>query len=471
MGLGRRGFACLIAFLLISAGLNGAPARAQSGPDDPGFEFQWALSQIGVQDAWAIGRGRNASVAVLDTGVDLVHEDLTGRLLSGGRDTHGDEPSPQDDRGEGTHVAGIIAASTNNGTGVAGIAYEAKILPIKVLDSDGDGFEVNVIEGIRLAIEKKVDVMVVNLDEGIVLADGGFNFEDAIRDAWAAGIVPVIGADHSFVRSNAFSDAPALVVAGVTRSGNTSPQSNGVGSAKWGIAAPGGSGTGTEDDIFSTYLPGTRQDGLGETREYGRYLYDSGDIQAAAHVAGAAAILRGLGQTPQQTVDRLLSSANDAGVTGRDRVYGVGVLHAGKSVRGLAADRAGAAGGQGTPTSAAGGQSNGGGGNTPAAPPGTVAPPGTNNPGDSQSPPSASGALGTAAGAEVPAEGAQDGSATASGAPGDVVGGLSAAADPEEMPGRTPLLPLVAFLLLVGSGTITWALRRRTLHPTPPLNS
>ena len=449
-----------------------APTRAQSAPDDPGFEFQWGLSQIGVLDAWEIGRGRGASVAVLDTGVDLAHEDLSGRLLSGGHNTHGDEPSPQDDRGEGTHVAGIVAASTNNRTGVAGVAHEAKVLPVKTLDSDGDGFERDVIEGMRLAIEKKVDVLLINLDEGIILADGGFNFEEAIRDAWNAGIVPVISADHQFVRSNAFSDAPALVVGGVTREGNGSPQSSGVGSARWGISAPGGGGTGDEDDIFSTYLPGRRSDTLGSTRDYGRYVYDSGDIQAAAHVAGAAAILRGLGQTAQQTVERLISSANDAGVTGRDRVYGVGLLHAGKAVRGLPAQRPASTGGTST-TAAAGGAGSGSnssvvpsdpGGGRPggqAARPGSEGPAGV--------PPASGGGIGTPAGAEVPPPpGAAPGQ---TGGAGTGEGEAAARQAPNDMPGRTPLLPLVAFLLLVGSGTITWALRRRTLEPAPPINS
>ena len=471
MGLGRRGFACLIAILLISAGVNGVPSRAESHPDDPGFEFQWGLSQIGVQDAWAIGQGRGAVVAVLDTGVDLPHEDLTGRLVSGGRDMAGDEESPQDDSGQGTHLAGIIAASTNNKTGVAGIAHQAKVLPIKVLDSDGDGFEGNVLDGIRLAIEKKVEVMLVNLDDGIVLADGGFNFEDAIRDAWNAGVVPVVSASHRFVRSNAFSDAPALVVGAVTREGNSSPDSNGVGSARWGISAPGGSGSGNQDDIFSTYLPGTRRDGLGGSREYGRYFYDSGDIQAAAHVAGAAAILRGLGQTPQQTVERLISSAVDAGVTGTDRVYGAGLLHAGKSVRGLAATQAGATG-SGTPTTAAG--PDGSGGSNPAASSGGGGPSGGTV---TTTPNRPSGDAGTGLGApagaadeSAPGEGAVGG-LTPPAAAGDAPAGLAAGDTPSDMPGRTPLLPLIAFLLVIGSGTITWALRRRTLEPTPPINS
>lgn len=470
MALGRRGFACLIAIVVISAGVSSVPSRAQGAPNDPGFEFQWGLTQIGVRDAWAIGRGRGASVAVLDTGVDLVHEDLTGRLLSGGRDTHGDESSPQDDRGDGTHVAGIIAASTNNGTGVAGIAHEAKVLPIKVLDSDGDGFEGNVIEGIRLAIEKKVDVMVVNLDEGIIVADGGFSFEAAIRDAWEAGVVPVLSADHRVVRSNAFADAPALVVGAVTRGGNASPESEGIGAAHWGLSAPGGSGSGNEDDIFSTYLPGTRSDTLGGTREYGRYLYDSGNIQAAAHVAGAAAILRGLGQTPQQTVDRLLSSATEAGAAGRDRVYGAGLLHAGKSVRGLAADRA-ATSSAGTPTTAQGAGGGSGGTATSAPPSGTVPAPSAKGPTGGSAPPSPLGGPGTpGVPGALPGTPAVTGDG-ASAAPGDGIDGVAALTDSGEMPGRTPLLPLIAFLLLIGSGTITWALRRRTLEAAPPINS
>jgi len=462
--------ACLIAFALISTGAIGLPARAQRAPDDPGFEFQWGFTQIGVQEAWETGQGRGASVAVLDTGVDLTHEDLAGRLLSGGRDTHGDEASPQDDRGEGTHVAGIIAASTNNGTGVAGIAYEAKVLPIKVLDSRGDGFEADVIEGIRLAIQKKVQVMVVNLDESIILADGGFAFKRAIRDAWSAGVVPVVSADHEFVRSSLFSDAPALVVSAVSRDGKTPPDSNGVGAARWGLAAPGGAGTGDENDIFSTYLAGTRRDGLGGTREYADYLYDSGDIQAAAHVAGAAAILRGLGQTPQQTVDRLLSNANDAGSTGRDRIYGNGILHAGKSVRGLPPAQSEASGaGTGSATTAPGGQSGSGGAATPANG-GTVAQPERVGPqGPASAPPPVPG-IGAPAGADTPGEApAPDGEAISP--PGDVVGGLATGASPEAMPGRTPLLPLVAFILLVGSATIAWTLRRRTLERPPPINA
>ena len=464
--LGRRGLTCLIASLLISAGVSVLPSRAQSGPNDPGFEFQWGFAQIGAEDAWAIGKGRGAVVAVLDTGVDLTHEDLDGQLAPGGRDFTNDDAVPQDDNGQGTHVSGIIAASTGNKTGVAGIAHQSRILPVRVLDDEGKGFESHVLEGIQFAIEKKVQVLVLDLDEDILLPDGGFNLEDALRRAWDAGIVPIVNADHSLVRSRQFSDAPVIVVGGVTREGNASRDNVGIGSAQWGISAPGGAGDGNENDIFSTYFPHSR---IG--REYGRYVYEAGNAQAAAHVAGAAAILRGLGQTPKQTVERLISSATDAGVTGRDRVFGAGLLHAGKSVRGLAAaqPQAGTTGG-GTATTAPAPAGGGGGtdqGGTPAASgPRSPAQPQRTGPSGPAVGPANGAASGTPAGAETEVA-APPGDVT--GEPGDVVGGLAVSPSPSDMPGRTPLLPLIAFLLIIGSGTITWALRRRTLEP--PINS
>ena len=466
--LGRRGLACLIASLLISAGVSVVPSRAQSDPDDPGYEFQWGFSQIGAQDAWAIGKGRGATVAVLSTGVDLTHEDLDGQLVSGGRDVTNDDGVPQDDNGQGTHMAGIIAAATGNGKGVAGVAHQAKILPIKVLDDEDEGFENHVLEGIRYAIEKKVQVLVLDLDADVILTDGGFDLEEAITAAWDAGIIPVVSGDHSFVRSRQFGDAPALVVGGVTREGNASSDNVGVGFAQWGISAPGGAGNGDEHDIFSTYFAHSR---LG--REYGRYVYEAGNAQAAAHVAGAAAILRGLGQTPTQTVERLMSSATDAGVTGRDRVYGVGLLHAGKSVRGIPAQQAAGASGAGTgsPTTVAPtGSGSGDGGSVAGATSDRPSQPGRTAPGAQQGSPDAPGAgIGTPAGAAP--EGNPAAADDATGEAGDVVGGLAARPGPADMPGRTPLLPLIAFLLIVGSGTITWALRRRTLESATPINA
>lgn len=467
MGLGRRGLACLIAASLIGAGAT-VGTRAQADPNDPGYEFQWGLGKVGAAEAWEIGRGEGATVAVLDTGVDLDHEDLKSQLRPGGWDFVNRDAVPQDDEGQGTHVAGIVAAATGNGIGVAGMAGRAKILPVKVLHDAQDGFEHNIVDGVRFAIEKKVDVLLLNLGANVVMVERA-TFRDLIGEAWRAGIIPVLSADHEMVRADSFAEVPALVVGGLTRDGAPGAYSSGVGPAMWGISAPGGSADGTESDIFSAFWAHREGD-----RDYGNYVYSAGNIQAAAHVAGAAAILRGLGQTPEQTVERLLSSATDAGPTGRDRTYGAGILNAGKSVRGLPAQRAGASG-TGSPTSAPP-PGDGAGPSEPGPPPGRATGAGptadVEQPGaGSSSAATAPGAIGTPAGGETPAN-LEEAAAGAAGADdGEVVGGLAVSRSPEDMPARTPLLPLIALLLLVGSGAITWALRRRTLEPAPPVNS
>src|SRR4051794_4539621 len=121
----------------------GAPLK--SGPtNDPLFPRQWALQQINVPAAWARGfKGRGTIIAVIDTGIDQTHPDLLPNLLPGAdmlaavRHAPDCPPGPEDDDGHGTHTAGIAAAAAGNGIGVAGVAPEAKILPLKAGDQNG----------------------------------------------------------------------------------------------------------------------------------------------------------------------------------------------------------------------------------------------------------------------------------------------------------------------------------------------
>ncbi len=424
--------------------------RAQESaptPNDDAFEFQWAHPLIGVQEAWQTGRGDGATVAILDTGVHFSHEDLQGRLLQGRNFVRRDRTA-QDDNGQGTHLAGIVAATANNRLGIAGIAPQARILPVKVLDQDDEGTERDVLDGIAYAIESNASVLLLDLDRDIVLSEDGAVFRKAIQDAFAAGVLPVLAAEHPYVLSSAFATAPALVVAGLNREGKapTYDNADGVGAARWGIAAPAGAGDGSENDILSTMWPHVRQP-VGQPRqEFGRYAYDADNAQAAAHVAGAAAVLRGLNQSPQQTVDRLLRSAKDAGPNGRDATFGEGVLAAGESVKGLT---------PAPPTRATTTTTQPSSGSDPDPSPapsgGTSAPPSA--PADPGSP-----AVEQPADPGSPAEARPD-------APEDVVGGL--AASPQTQPGRAPVIPIVIFLLVFGSATITWALRRRSNPPEP----
>ena len=140
-------------------------------PNDPGFYFQWNLAgptSINMPDAWEYARGRGAPggrgavVAVLDTGVAYERFGRFRRApdlnrFARGYDFVGSDRHPNDLNGHGTHVAGTIAQSTNNGIGAAGIAYRAKIMPIRVLDAVGEGDTVAISRGIRFAAKRKVD--------------------------------------------------------------------------------------------------------------------------------------------------------------------------------------------------------------------------------------------------------------------------------------------------------------------------
>lgn len=116
---------------------------------------QWGLNKIQAEAAWTTSDGTGAIIAVVDSGVDMGHPDLDGKLLAG-RDFV-DGGTPQDENGHGTHVAGIAAAETNNSLGVAGTAPGAQILPVRVLDAEGSGSTGAVADGIRYAADQGAD--------------------------------------------------------------------------------------------------------------------------------------------------------------------------------------------------------------------------------------------------------------------------------------------------------------------------
>jgi subtilisin family serine protease len=225
-------------------------------------------------------------------------------------------------------VAGIAAAALN-GMGVAGVAPDARILPIKVLDNTGSTVGDSVDRGIRWAADQGAQV--INLS----LAGGGQEVlgpstNDAVAYAWSKGSICVFAAGNSYVLGSGFADQNALVVSATDRHDDKPDYSNGVGDAKWGIAAPGGGGTFApqQDLIWSTYWDGTHPND---------YAYDAGTSMAAPHVTGAAAVLRSLGLTPEQTVERLLATAKDLGPAGKDTTFGYGRLDLAKAVAGLPA--------------------------------------------------------------------------------------------------------------------------------------
>lgn len=332
--------------------------------NDPLLPRQWNMSLVGAPSAWATGTGKGITIAVVDTGVDIGHEDLKAKVVLPGRNFVTSGPA-YDDHGHGTHVAGIAAAMTNNGRGVVGTAPDAAILPVKVIDRDGNGTYSDAMAAVRWAADNGAQVINLSLGSTVSSLTGSPNgFVEAIRYAWSKGAICVLSAGNDFVLSSDFGDEPALVVSATTRRDRAATYSNGVGEAEWGIAAPGGAASGNaDDDILSTYW--AHRDRTFPV-EYGDYETAAGTSMAAPHVAGAAAVLRSLGLSPRQTVDRLLATAKDLGTKGRDNLYGHGRLDLAKAVAGLAPPRdpptssasgaskpsgsAGAASGSGQPT-------------------------------------------------------------------------------------------------------------------------
>lgn len=142
-------------------------------PNDALLSEQWYLESIQTYDAWDKSKGKGQIIAILDTGVDPDHPDLKGQLLQG-YDFVNNDTDPNDDNMHGTHVAGIAAAKSNNSMGIAGIAPESKILPIKVLQSNGFGKSTDIAMGIQFAVASGATVINLSLGshtESLMLKD------------------------------------------------------------------------------------------------------------------------------------------------------------------------------------------------------------------------------------------------------------------------------------------------------------
>jgi subtilisin family serine protease len=271
------------------------------------------------------------TIAVVDTGLDAAHEDLAGRIVPG-RDLVDGDDDPQADHWHATHVAGIAAATLGNGRGIAGVAPAASIMSVRVLRKDGDGAsgsDQTVAAGIRWAADHGADVINLSLgDPDVVIRQisAGGVLVDAIADAWERGAIAVLAAGNEDLYPSGYRDLNGIVVAATTHDDALAAYSSPVGVAKWGMAAPGGSGSSNKDqNVLSSYWQPDRHD---------LYAWAAGTSMAVPHVAGAAALLRSLGLTPQQTVDRLLATAVDLGLPGRDLDYGSGRLAAAAAVAG-----------------------------------------------------------------------------------------------------------------------------------------
>ena len=314
----------------------GAPTG--SAPNDPMLAKQWGLGQINAAGAWSRGAlGAGATIAVVDTGVDLNHPDLKSKLLPG-RDFVTDEtcsPGAQDLNGHGTHVAGIAAAITNNGIGVAGTAPAASILPVRVLDSTGSGTGEDISAGIKWAADQGAQVINLSLGNDIPLIDVT-GLGDAVDYAWSKGAVIVAAAGNSTVPLCGYpaASAHAICVAATDSTGFPTFYSNFPLRLDGGVAvrAPGGDATGDCDaDIWSSYWPGASGQDAEVCPPKG-YEPLAGTSMSTPFVSGIAAMLRGAGLSNQQTVDCIKRTSSNGG--SYDPVWGYGLVNAESAVAG-----------------------------------------------------------------------------------------------------------------------------------------
>jgi serine protease len=278
-------------------------------PDDPMYSKQWNMRAIGAPEAWArTARGAGVVVAVVDTGVSKV-EDLGGTTILEGASFVPGTSTAADDQGHGTHVAGTIAQTTNNGKGVTGVAPDATILPVKVLSAQGSGSSGWIAAGIDYAADSGADI--INLSLG-----GGYSavIHTAIKKARSKGVIVVAAAGNSGRRGVGYPGALAetIGVSAVGPDGSLAPYSSygrGV-----DIAAPGGDKRTPNGGILQDTV-----DGRGG-HQYAEY---QGTSMATPHVAGAAAVLLSEGLPPAAVERLLLETAEGASWNER---YGHGTL-------------------------------------------------------------------------------------------------------------------------------------------------
>ncbi len=290
-------------------------------PNDTYYSsYQWNLRQIEAPMGWALNTGSDGVIiAVLDTGVDLTHPDLQGKLVAG-YDFINNDSDPSDDQGHGTHVAGIAAALSNNSRGIAGVSWGAKIMPVKVLGADGTGSMSAIASGITWAANNGADV--INLSLGG--SSSSSTLQDAVNYAYNQGVLVVAAAGNWYQKGN-----PVIYPAAyphVLAVAATGDQDEHASYSETGdyvdVAAPGGNPTDSNDNnpnhwILSTYWRG---------RGYGDYLWVVGTSQATPHVAGLAALIWSVNPslTNDQVEQIIEETAVDLGVPGRDDVFGYG---------------------------------------------------------------------------------------------------------------------------------------------------
>ena len=337
---------CSVVSAVSAAGAPGGgsptPAAVVPVPNDPSYGSQWALARVHAPEAWSLTTGDpRVAVADIGTGVDGTHPDLAGELLTG-VDVTGPVPVlvpagvNNDTDGRGTAVAGAIAATTNNGIGIASVGWRTKVLPVKA-SANGTFNPASVAAGIEwvvhqgAAVNPGVTLRIINVSLSSPCDDP--TVRQAVADANAAGFLVVAAAGNGaqFAASGAapgndYVSFPAsipgvMAVGALGRDGYRSPSSQT--GPYLTLAAPGGTGT-----------PGAAADDIAVLTPGGGYGTASGSGLSSAMVAAAAALVwaHQPSWAPSSVANALKATADDIGSPGPDLEYGSGVLDVGRAV-------------------------------------------------------------------------------------------------------------------------------------------
>jgi type VII secretion-associated serine protease mycosin len=284
--------------------------------NDPLLGQQWSISNIHAPEAWDITTGGEIVVALLDTGISPTHPDLQGRAIPG-YDFFNNDDDPRDDEGHGTHIAGIVAANGDNGEGVAGVCWNCKILPIKVLGSRGRGSDAMIAAGIRYAVDNGARIIGMSLGG----PEESRTLREAVTYALDRNVLIVAASGNDNARGNLPSYPAAYPgVLAVSATGRNDALASFSTTGDFiDIAAPG-------VDILSTFYSRSGGD---------TYASASGTSAAAPYVAGAAALLMSLRPdiSSAQVAELLQAGADDVDVPGKDPNTGFGRLHVARSLQ------------------------------------------------------------------------------------------------------------------------------------------